>query len=242
VFTKESPSIKSDIDLLKAIHEDHATMDFSSWPKGHELHFKDHPTLDSKLHKKRPFTFGSEFKPDALSKTIKITCPEKQQRMNDWLKQRGIYYSTSGFFDDKYTIVFNQDIKDMDTFYRECPKKTFTFPPNTKHQRIDNYRPDIYIGLRAKQYLFANSLDGSSSIKSKGIPKGVVKQFITMKDFEDIVDKKKSQVMVDYYTMQSKNNVMKTIKMNKKAMSTFDDKIRYDNPYDFTHFGAFRRY
>jgi hypothetical protein len=234
VFTKDSQTIKNDIDLFKAIHEDHKCMDFSSWPKGHELHYKGIPELDSKLHKKRPFTFGSEFKPDSTG-SLKIYDKSIQQSVNKFLDDNNVYYSTSGFYDEKYTIVFNETIKDMETFYNlvncEIPKPSMP-------QSISRYNPDTYIGLRAKQYLFGNSEDKSYSIKSKGVPKGVVKEFIKQCDFENIVNDETDQIKVKYFTLQSKKNQYKTVQMEKIALSNYDDKCYYNDPYSFKYFGS----
>lgn len=231
VFTQDS-TVKNDVQLFKAIHEAHQCLDLSSWPKGHELHYKGHPTLDSKLHEKRPFTFGSEFKPDGQGQVI-IT-PDQKQDLETFLEQAGIKYSISGFFEDTYTIKFNEQVKDMVNFHRLCPVK---FAKESK-QTVDEYRPDTYIGLRAKQYLFANSKSTSCSIKSKGIPKSVVKKFIKQQDFQDIVDLTKKEIRVKYYTLQSKNNIMTTIEQEKIALSSFDDKVYYSNPYSFEYFGS----
>jgi hypothetical protein len=235
VFTKNSQTVKTDIDLLKSIHKDHKVLDFSSWPKSHELHFKDHLELDSKLHKKRPFTFGSEFKP-ASSGSLKIFDKDIQESLNEFLEKNNTIYKISGFHYEKYEIIFNENIKDMKTFYKlfKCDKLEIPKHP----QSITRYNPDIYIGIKAKQYIFANSLDQSYSIKSKGVPKNIVKRFIKQCDFEDIVDNNKDQIKVKYYTLQSKKNQYKTIQIEKIALSNYDDKCYYNDPYSFKYFGS----
>ena len=190
VFTDES-AIKTDVELFKAIHSKYKCLDFSEWPEGHELHFKE-TELDSKHFMKKPFSFGSEFKPETLDDT--------------------------------------------------------------------NYRPDTYIGLRAKQYMFSNTKSGEFFIKSKGIPSNMVKKYIkdekqrkeqekkdmetgiqklTIKDFSDIVDLKKDNVDIEYNTLQSKDNIYKTFTMTKRALCPFDDKIYYKDPYNFEYFGSY---
>jgi hypothetical protein len=134
----ENSDIKNDVELFKEIHKEYKCMDFSSWPKDHELRFENDPVLDCKNFKKKPFTFGSEFVPRS--------------------------------FDDT------------------------------------DYRPDIYIGIKAKQYLFANSKTADCNIKSKGIPKAIAKKCLNLENFKAIANGDLSQLTVKYKTLQSKNN------------------------------------
>lgn len=225
--------ITNNEEYLTALHKHSGCIDFSSWPSYSPVHMRDHPTLNSSLHEKRAFTFGSEFVPDCVFE-INIPLDQIDQVKKD-LTKLNLEFSQSGFFYDKFTIVYTSDCRDSVSLNNICPSLNI---PKTRQILYHDYAPDTFYGIKAKQYVFANTNTGVYSVKSKGISKAVLDSCTTLQDYKDIVLGRNHIKKVDFFTLQSKNNVYRTLKQTKVAINSFDDKVYFDNIHDFKYYGG----
>lgn len=153
------------------------------------------------------------------------------------IEKYNLYHEISGFFDDELTIYFNKEIKDEYTFY-----KLANIPPpeGKKLQKQENYNPDIFIGIRSKNYLFVDSNDTKNpmTMKGKGVPKHVLKKIAGYEQFKDVIERKVDLIEAPFYTLQSKQNKYRLIFQKKVALSAYDDKTFFTDNYSFKYFGS----
>ena len=78
-----------------------------------------------------------------------------------------------------------------------------------------------FVGLRAKLYCY--KIDGKEEKKAKGVKKGVIKKEITFEDYKRTLLSEEKQ-MREMKMIRSKSHEIYSIKVNKIALSSNDDK------------------
>jgi len=100
----------------------------------------------------------------------------------------------------------------------ENEKTILKFKDETKFIPITDW-----VALCPKSYSYITD-DGKDARKGKGVTKNILKQEISHKDYENILNTNKD-IYKPMIMIKSKHHQLYTISMNKKALCSFDDKI-----------------
>jgi len=132
------------------------------------------------------------------------------------------------------------DIKDHPLNCENFCKKPGTvgseFAPSYLGQPEEEWCPNEFYGIKAKQYCFWNSKTNKGIVKSKGVPSGVVKRLLKAETFKKIVKREIKEEKAEFYAIKSDENRMKTRKEVKKLIDGYDDKLFFENDYSFRYF------